>query len=85
MDKVTWFSSKGEMDELITFITEEDPLDRELQSKALARIMGEAYPTPAIFLGYVVTKPLAERRLSFAISLLFASHCTHSCTIQISG
>ena len=24
--------------------------------------MGEAYPTPAIFLGYVVTKPLAKRR-----------------------
>ncbi|KAJ3826969.1 Frag1/DRAM/Sfk1 family-domain-containing protein [Lentinula raphanica] len=40
---------------------EEDPLDRELQSKELARIMSEAYPRPVIFLGYVVTRPHALR------------------------
>ncbi|KAM0787197.1 hypothetical protein ACM66B_006439 [Microbotryomycetes sp. NB124-2] len=40
---------------------EEDPLDRELQSRQLARIMREAQPRPVIFLGYVVTKPHAER------------------------
>ncbi|TFK20701.1 hypothetical protein FA15DRAFT_673223 [Coprinopsis marcescibilis] len=39
---------------------EEDPLDRELQSTELARIM-KASPRPVIFLGYVVTKPHAPR------------------------
>ena len=42
--------------------TEEDPLDRELQSKELARVMASSYPRPVIFLGYVVTKPGASRR-----------------------
>ncbi|KAF9067240.1 Frag1/DRAM/Sfk1 family-domain-containing protein [Rhodocollybia butyracea] len=40
---------------------EEDPLDRELQSIELARIMSEAYPRPVIYLGYVVTRPHAPR------------------------
>ncbi|KAF8515385.1 Frag1/DRAM/Sfk1 family-domain-containing protein [Hysterangium stoloniferum] len=40
---------------------EEDALDRELQSTELARIMAATYPEPVIFLGYVVTKPLAKR------------------------
>ncbi|KAI6147018.1 Frag1/DRAM/Sfk1 family-domain-containing protein [Pisolithus thermaeus] len=40
---------------------EEDALDRELQSKELARIMAKSYPQPVIFLGYVVTKPHAPR------------------------
>ncbi|PFH46805.1 hypothetical protein AMATHDRAFT_153788 [Amanita thiersii Skay4041] len=40
---------------------EETPLDRELQSRELARIMAAAFPKPVIFLGYVVTKPHAER------------------------
>lgn len=40
---------------------EETVLDRELQSKELARIMSAAYPKPVIFLGYVVTKPHAKR------------------------
>ncbi|KAF7327595.1 Calcofluor white hypersensitive protein [Mycena kentingensis (nom. inval.)] len=40
---------------------EEDPLDRELQSIELARIMAATYPRPVLFLGYVVTKPLAPR------------------------
>jgi hypothetical protein len=40
---------------------EEDPLDRELQSTELARIM-RASPRPVIFLGYVVTKPHQPRR-----------------------
>lgn len=42
--------------------TEEDSLDRELQSKELGRIMAASYPRPVIFLGYVVTKPLDVRR-----------------------
>ena len=41
---------------------EETPVDRELQSKELARIMAESYPQPVIFLGYVVTKPHAKRQ-----------------------
>ncbi|KAJ3788058.1 Frag1/DRAM/Sfk1 family-domain-containing protein [Lentinula aff. detonsa] len=40
---------------------EEDPLDRELQSRELARIMSTAYPRPVVFLGYVVTRPHALR------------------------
>ncbi|KIL67488.1 hypothetical protein M378DRAFT_185572 [Amanita muscaria Koide BX008] len=40
---------------------EETPLDRELQGKELGRIMAAAHPRPTIFLGYVVTKPHAER------------------------
>jgi hypothetical protein len=42
--------------------SEEDPLDRELQSTELARIMAASYPRPVIFLGYVVTTPHALRR-----------------------
>lgn len=41
---------------------EEDPLDRELQSKELARIMAASYPRPVVFLGYVVSEPHALRR-----------------------
>ncbi|KAI0648890.1 Frag1/DRAM/Sfk1 family-domain-containing protein [Trametes meyenii] len=40
---------------------EETPVDRELQSKELGRIMSASYPQPVIFLGYVVTKPHAPR------------------------
>ncbi|KAI0073679.1 hypothetical protein K474DRAFT_1666315 [Panus rudis PR-1116 ss-1] len=40
---------------------EETPLDRELQSKAVAQIMADTYPEPFIFLGYVVTQPHADR------------------------
>jgi hypothetical protein len=43
-------------------VLEQDPLDRELQSKELARIMAKSYPRPVIFLGYVITKPHASRR-----------------------
>ncbi|OJT05847.1 Protein cwh43 [Trametes pubescens] len=46
---------------------EETPLDRELQSTELARIMAEADPRPVIFLGYVVTKPLAPRPAPYEI------------------
>ncbi|ORY43259.1 Frag1/DRAM/Sfk1 family-domain-containing protein [Leucosporidium creatinivorum] len=46
---------------------EEDPLDRELQSTELARLMREAYPRPVIFLGYVVTKPHAKRPAPYEI------------------
>lgn len=46
---------------------EEDPLDRELQTTEIARIFREAYPHPAIFLGYVVTKPHAERPSPYKI------------------
>lgn len=51
---------------------EEDPLDRELQSTELARIMAASYPRPVIFLGYVVTKPHAKRRESLASSSPFS-------------
>ncbi|KZP00656.1 hypothetical protein CALVIDRAFT_475938 [Calocera viscosa TUFC12733] len=40
---------------------EEDVLDRQLQAAELGRLMAEWYPEPTIFLGYVVTKPKAER------------------------
>ena len=39
---------------------EETPLDRELQSTELARIMSAVHPDPLIFLGYVVTDPHAQ-------------------------
>lgn len=48
--------------------TEEDPLDRELQSAELGRIMASS-PYPTIFLGYVVTKPHAPRRTVLPCSL----------------
>ncbi len=47
--------------------TEETPLDRELQSTELARIMSSSYPNPLIFLGYVVTKPHARRPAPYEI------------------
>ncbi|GAA5895793.1 hypothetical protein JCM8208_005089 [Rhodotorula glutinis] len=40
---------------------EEDPLDRELQSAELARLLRESWPRPALFLGYLVTHPHAEK------------------------
>ncbi|GAA6017802.1 hypothetical protein JCM11491_004624 [Sporobolomyces phaffii] len=40
---------------------EEDPVDRELQSTRLGELMSARWPNPAIFLGYVVTLPHAER------------------------
>ncbi|SPO23750.1 related to CWH43 - putative sensor/transporter protein [Ustilago trichophora] len=46
---------------------EEDPLDRELQTTEIARIFREVYPHPAIFLGYVVTKPHADRPAPYKI------------------
>jgi len=46
---------------------EETPLDRELQAAELARIMSKSYPQPVIFLGYVVTKPLAPRPAPYEI------------------
>ncbi|KAG1821921.1 Frag1/DRAM/Sfk1 family-domain-containing protein [Suillus subaureus] len=46
---------------------EQDPLDRELQSMDLARIMAKSYPQPVIFLGYVVTKPHAGRPAPYEI------------------
>jgi hypothetical protein len=48
--------------------TEEDPLDRELQSTELARIMAASYPQPVVFLGYVVTEPGASRREPFYLN-----------------
>lgn len=49
--------------------TEEDPLDRELQSTELAKIMA-ASTRPVLFLGYVVTKPLENRR-KYSLSLTY--------------
>ncbi|GAA5821666.1 hypothetical protein JCM11251_000961 [Rhodosporidiobolus azoricus] len=40
---------------------EEDPVDRKLQSIELARLMSEGWPRPTVFIGYLVTKPHAER------------------------
>ncbi|KIY68857.1 hypothetical protein CYLTODRAFT_489477 [Cylindrobasidium torrendii FP15055 ss-10] len=45
---------------------EEDALDRELQSIELAHIM-DASPHPVIFLGYIVSKPHAERPSPYKI------------------
>ncbi|KAJ6494715.1 Frag1/DRAM/Sfk1 family-domain-containing protein [Mycena vitilis] len=45
----------------------EDPLDRELQSTELARIMAASHPRPVLFLGYVVTKPHALRPAPYEI------------------
>jgi hypothetical protein len=59
------------MYEVLSSRLEETPLDRELQSKELARIMSAAYPKPVIFLGYVVTLPHAERRTVLICVLLF--------------
>ncbi|KAG0152416.1 hypothetical protein CROQUDRAFT_55760 [Cronartium quercuum f. sp. fusiforme G11] len=46
---------------------EEDPLDRQLQSEELARIMREAFPRPLVFLGYVVSRPHAPRPAPYQI------------------
>lgn len=46
---------------------EPDALDRELQSKELARIMSASYPRPVVFLGYVVTTPKALRPAPYQI------------------
>ncbi|CAO1632473.1 unnamed protein product [Parajaminaea phylloscopi] len=47
-----WVSHNGQ---------EEDPLDRELQTKAIAKVASETYPQPFVFLGYLVTTPHAPR------------------------
>lgn len=52
----------SQQDSILKFLAEETPLDRELQSKEVGRIMGELYPQPVIFLGYLVTRPHAPRR-----------------------
>ncbi|WFD03528.1 Protein cwh43 [Malassezia obtusa] len=46
---------------------EEDALDRELQSTALAQILAASYPAPALFLGYLVTHPHAPRPAPYGI------------------
>ncbi|KAF8484380.1 hypothetical protein JB92DRAFT_3028987, partial [Gautieria morchelliformis] len=56
-------SPHGELAPAISAVLDEDALDRELQSTELARIMASIYPDPAIFLGYVVSQPLAARRI----------------------
>jgi hypothetical protein len=60
------------------FHLEQDPLDRELQSKELARIMAKSYPHPVIFLGYVVTKPHASRRVWLLCLVHFSSDQSYS-------
>ncbi|KAI0675098.1 hypothetical protein C8Q78DRAFT_1010479 [Trametes maxima] len=49
----------------LTPVAEETLVDRELQSKELGRIMSVSYPQPVIFLGYVVTKPLAPHPVPY--------------------
>ncbi|KAI0048975.1 hypothetical protein FA95DRAFT_1604785 [Auriscalpium vulgare] len=51
----------------VVSLSEETPLDRELQATELARIMSASYPQPVIFLGYVVTKPHDERPAPYNI------------------
>lgn len=46
---------------------EEDALDRQLQSEALARVMSQAHPEPFLFLGYVVTHVGAKRPAPYEI------------------
>ncbi|KAJ9127345.1 hypothetical protein QFC24_000752 [Naganishia onofrii] len=46
---------------------EEDALDRQLQTEALAKVMGNAYPEPFVFLGYVVTHVGANRPAPYEI------------------
>lgn len=40
----------------VIIFTEEDPLDRQLQTEAIARLSSATWPEPIAFLGYVVTK-----------------------------
>ncbi|KAJ9092428.1 hypothetical protein QFC21_006810 [Naganishia friedmannii] len=46
---------------------EEDALDRQLQTEMLAKVMGDAYPEPFVFLGYVVTHVGANRPAPYEI------------------
>lgn len=46
---------------------EEDALDRQLQSEALAKVMSDAHPEPFLFLGYVVTHVGAPRPAPYEI------------------
>ncbi|EOQ99993.1 hypothetical protein E3P89_02659 [Wallemia ichthyophaga] len=46
---------------------EESPLDRELQTTEIARIISKTYPDPVLFLGYLVTKPHEERPAPYRI------------------
>lgn len=53
-----WVSHNGQ---------EETPVDRELQTKAIARVASATYPQPFVFLGYLVTEPHAERPSPYKI------------------
>ncbi|TIC27791.1 hypothetical protein E3Q10_03517 [Wallemia mellicola] len=46
---------------------EESPLDRELQTTEIARILNTTYPEPALFLGYLVTTPHQKRPAPYGI------------------
>ncbi|KAI3629159.1 hypothetical protein CBS9595_000231 [Malassezia furfur] len=46
---------------------EEDALDRELQTTALAELLAATYPAPAVFLGYLVTLPHMNRPSPYGI------------------
>jgi hypothetical protein len=47
--------------------TEEDALDRQLQTEAIANISNSVWPEPVAFLGYVVTKVGASRPAPYEI------------------
>lgn len=53
-----WVSHNGQ---------EEDALDRELQTTAIAKVARETYPQPFVFLGYLVTQPHADRPWPYRI------------------
>ena len=46
---------------------EEDPVDRQLQTEAIAKISSSCWPDPFVFLGYVVTRVGAKRPAPYEI------------------
>lgn len=51
----------------MSLLVEEDPIDRELQTTEIARLLRETAGIPTVFLGYLVTTPGAERPSPYQI------------------
>jgi hypothetical protein len=47
--------------------SEEDPIDREMQTTELARLLRDTAETPTVFLGYLVTEPHDKRPAPYQI------------------
>lgn len=58
VEVMVWVSHNGQ---------EEDFLDRTLQTTEIARHLSASYPHPAVFLGYLVTRPHAPRPAPYTI------------------